>query len=357
MSVRQIAQLAGVSFSTVSLALNDSPKISAKTKLRIRQLAAELNYQPNPKINELMSHLRSRPQARTNACLGAIAFYDTPRPWEHRPSMRTFNGMQTRAKALGYRLESFWPQAPGMTLRRLRSILDARGIQGLLCFGSSDFEARFPEELDCYAIVTIGLSIQTPLHRIISHFYADTTHTLNKLCELGYRRPGLVVRRDEEIRCNHTYTGAYLAWCDYILGAAGTVPVLRLENTDLRPMRDWLDRFRPDALVVVHLHDQLKEIETVLRDRALKVPDNIGVAVVSTVLDGTHYSGVAPHRFLMGTRAVDLLVNRIENRDFGFPTNPRIEMVEGHWVDGFSLRRTSSERRTRRAEKPARTPG
>jgi len=342
MSVRQIAQLAGVSFSTVSLALNDSPRISAETKAKILQLARKLDYKPNPKINELMSHLRARPKTKTEACLGVMALYDSPRPWERRPSIRTWNGMQARAKALGYRLETFWPQAPGMTMRRLRTVLDARGIQGLLCFGSSNFEEKFPEELDHYAIVTIGLSIQSSLHRIISHFYADTTRSLNRIYELGYRRPGLVVRRDEEIRCNHTYTSAYLGWCDYTLGAAGTVPVLRLEGADLTPMGDWLDRCRPDVLVLVHLHDQLREIDTLLRNRSLKVPDGIGVAVVSTVLEGTKYSGVAPHRFLMGTRAVDLLVNRITNRDFGFPTNPRIEMVEGHWVDGFSLRKNAS---------------
>ena len=108
-----------------------------------------------------------------------------------------------------------------------------------------------------------------------------------------------MVRRDEEIRCNHTYTSAYLGWCDFNLGAGAAAPVLRLENTDQRPMSDWLDRGRPDVVVLVHLHDQLREIDTLLRDRRLNVPEKIGVAVVSTVLDGTHYSGVAPHRFLI----------------------------------------------------------
>lgn len=179
---------------------------------------------------------------------------------------------------------------------------------------------------------------------------------MNKIYALGYRRPGLVVLRGEEIRCNHTHTSSCLGCCDDTLGAVGTIPVLRLENADLRPLGDWLNRFRPDVLVLGHLHDKLQAVDAFLRERCLKVPDDIGVAVVSTVLDGTNYSGVAPHRFLMGTRAVDLLVDRIENRDFGFPVNPRIEMVEGHWVDDFSLRRGPAERRPRRAEKPARTP-
>ena len=40
----------------------------------------------------------------------------------------------------------------------------------------------------------------------------------------------------------------------------------------------------------------------------------------------------------MGTWAVELLVSRIHNQDFGLPVNPRIEMVESRWIEGRTLR-------------------
>ncbi|MBP1996507.1 LacI family DNA-binding transcriptional regulator [Paenibacillus eucommiae] len=46
-TIKDIAKLAGVSHTTVSRALNDSPLISMETKLRIRAIAQELNYTPN----------------------------------------------------------------------------------------------------------------------------------------------------------------------------------------------------------------------------------------------------------------------------------------------------------------------
>lgn len=46
-TIKDIAQMAGVSPSTVSRALNDSPLISAATKARIRQIAEELGYERN----------------------------------------------------------------------------------------------------------------------------------------------------------------------------------------------------------------------------------------------------------------------------------------------------------------------
>ena len=40
----------------------------------------------------------------------------------------------------------------------------------------------------------------------------------------------------------------------------------------------------------------------------------------------------------MGERTVELLVARIANQDFGIPKTPRIEMVEGHWIEGNTIR-------------------
>ncbi|MFP6903164.1 MAG: LacI family DNA-binding transcriptional regulator, partial [Verrucomicrobiia bacterium] len=45
--LKDIAATAGVSVMTVSKALRDEPDISAKTKARIKTLAAEVGYVPN----------------------------------------------------------------------------------------------------------------------------------------------------------------------------------------------------------------------------------------------------------------------------------------------------------------------
>jgi hypothetical protein len=40
---------------------------------------------------------------------------------------------------------------------------------------------------------------------------------------------------------------------------------------------------------------------------------------------------------VMGIRMVELLASLILNLDIGFPIHPRIEMVEGDWVERGSL--------------------
>lgn len=45
--IKEIAKAAGVSISTVSYALNGSPKVSEETRNRIQKIVAEMNYVPN----------------------------------------------------------------------------------------------------------------------------------------------------------------------------------------------------------------------------------------------------------------------------------------------------------------------
>lgn len=54
-TIKDIAERAGVSFSTVSKALNDSPLVQEKTKQRILKIANEMGYQPNIMAKNLVS--------------------------------------------------------------------------------------------------------------------------------------------------------------------------------------------------------------------------------------------------------------------------------------------------------------
>jgi len=340
MNLRHLARLAGLSASAVSLALRDSPKISAATRRRVQRLAQRSGYQPDPTIVAMMSHLRKPRAARQQACFGVISFYDERLPWERsRHLSRIYEGMRRRADELGYRLEPLWLRAPGMTYRRFRGILDARGIEGLLCFGSPDLEQEFPLELDHYAIVTVGLSIRTPLHRVTSHFYNDMVHVLDRVHARGYRRPGLVLGRYEHERSGHAHTGAYLGWCEHRLGPGRALPVHLLDRVEEQPLLQWLHQHRPDVLVFVHLYDVLERLRVVLRENRIRVPGQLGVAVLSQILAGTGFSGLQQNQPLMGAWAVEMLVARITNRDLGIPVTPRVEMVEGEWVEGRTLRR------------------
>jgi DNA-binding LacI/PurR family transcriptional regulator len=340
MSVRHIARLAHLSPAAVSMALLNSPKISAATRQRVQEIADQIGYRPNVKVAELMSHVRMSRGPKDEGCFGLVSLYDSARPWEQsRHLQRIYEGMRTRASAMGYRLEPLWLRAPDMTPRRFREILDARGIEGLLCFGGPLIDAALPSELDHYAIVTLGMSIRTPLHRVITHEFSDTWQTLDRLRAAGYRRPGIVLGQHEDERGRHTRPSAYLGWCDYVLGSHEAIPVLRLERAAEAPLVDWLARYRPDVMVIADHYDALREFTAILASNHIRVPEDLGVAAISQILEGTGLSGMQENQDLMGAWAVELLLARIMNQDLGMPGHPRIEMVESQWIEGESLRK------------------
>lgn len=338
MSVRLIAARAGVSASTVSLALRGSDKISAGTRERIFSIAREVDYRPDARVTELMARVRNPRGSGTRACYGVMSLYPEARPWERSTHLQRIHAsMVRRAESLGYRLEPLWLRAPGMTQRRFREILDARGIEGLICFGSDDSLAPFPEALDHYAIVVVGLSIRTPLHRVVCHFYGDAWRALDEIKGRGYRRPGMILARSEAQRTGYMHAGAYLAWCDRHLGSASAVPVLHVQRAEHEPVMRWMNQHQPDAIVLVHVGDAIPEFMQMLSAQGVRVPQDVGVAAVTHFVRGTGLAGMEQDQELMGARAVELLTSRILEHDLALPHHPRIELVESQWIDGPSL--------------------
>lgn len=339
MSVRRIAASIGVSPATVSMALQNDPKIPVATRRKVQKAADKIGYRRDAKIAELMSHLRHHRDRRARGCFGVISFYDTPRPWDHSLHLaRMFDGMKERADALGYRLDPLWLRAPDMTPRRFRGILDARGIEGLLCFGSPRIDEEFPDELDHFAIVSQGLSIRTPLHRVINHAYADTREVLNQVRQRGYRRPGLVLGHYEDERGEQANLSAYLGWCEHEFGTPSPVPVLHLNQIEPKPLLTWFRAHQPDVLIVVHHYNVLPQLSRVLQTAGVRVPQDVGIAAISQILQDTGLAGLEENQRLMGAWAVELLTARIMNRDLGIPAYPRVETVKSRWIDGPSLR-------------------
>ncbi len=339
MSIRTIARNLGVSPSAVSLALRGSVKISENTKRKIVEEADRIGYRPDGSVRQLMTQVRYASDRSGKACIGVFSFYQDKEPWkENRHFAAIYESMKKRAGSLGYRLEPIDLIESGMTAKRYVSILDARGIKGLLCFGSPDFKQKIPTELDHFAMVGLGLSVETPMHRVTSHFYNDLLNTLNRLYELGYRRPGLLLGTHEENRSQFAYPAAYYGWCKQRLGNRDFIPVLRMEKTKGRELIDWYEEAQPDVIVMVHLYHEVETLYQTLLDHNIRVPQDVGVAAVTQLLDHTPISGKVQNQALIGAWAVEMLESRMAYQDFGIPKHPRIEMVESTWHEGRTLK-------------------
>jgi LacI family transcriptional regulator len=114
--------------------------------------------------------------------------------------------------------------------------------------------------------------------------------------------------------------------------------VLRLNEIEPKPLLAWLRSHRPDVLVVVHHYNLLPQLSRALQTAGVRVPQDVGIAAVSQILQDTGMAGLEENQRLMGAWAVELLTARIMNRDLGIPAYPRVETVKSRWIDGPSLR-------------------
>ena len=338
MSVRAIAGQLGVSATAVSLALKGSPRVSEALRQRIVERARALGYVPNARLAEVMGEVRRSAAPTYRATLGAFSLYPAEAPWIERPYLKVLlDSARDCAASHGYRLEWFWYQQPGVTPARFRSILEARGIQGLFCLGSLQPDAPFPDELSAFAVTTFSVSLPGPLHRVSSHFTADARLLFRQLLQRGYRRPGLGITFHGDRRTDYSYSATYLSTCERELPGCD-VPVLRSDVWDEAGFDRWFASHRPDVIVLHQSPEYLAGVEAYLKRRRLKVPQDLGLALLDHNPDRQRYSGICQNMPLMGATAVELLIGRVLMRDFGPPRHPKVELVIGEWNEGRTLR-------------------
>lgn len=347
MSVRSIARELGVSATAVSLALKDSPRVSAELRAAVRGAAAAAGHVPNARLAELMSEVRQSSGPTYRATLGVISLFPEERPWIENPTYSHLQlvlaGARAAVESHGYKLEDFWVKRPGLSPARLRAILEARGIRGLLCLGSLDPEERFPAALKKFAVVTHASSIPDPLHRVVSHHSADARTLFDELLRRGYARPGLVLLVSGDRRTDHLYSSTFLGHQERKF-AAPPVPILRAETWDEAEFAAWLAAHRPDVLVLHQYASYLEKVEAQLARQRIKVPRDLGLALLDKNPDRQRYSGICQDPTRMGAVAAEMLLGRIMLRDFGPPVSPKIELVQGRWNEGRTLRRPKAGR-------------
>jgi LacI family transcriptional regulator len=220
----------------------------------------------------------------------------------------------------------------------MRSVLEARGIRGLLCLGALEPDEHFPEELTGFALVMYATSVPKPLHRVVSHFSDDARTVCEQLLRRSYARPGLIILQSGDRRSDYLYSAVFLSHQERKF-ASPAIPILRAEAWDEREFACWFEKHRPDALVLHPYTPYLNEVEGFLRRQKIVVPRDLGLVVLDKIPDRTRYTGILQDHRRMGAVAIEMLIGRLLLQDFGIPRSPKIELVDGIWVEGRTLRR------------------
>lgn len=339
-SIRDVAQAAGVSITTVSHVLSGQGRVAADTRRRVEQVALELDYRPNVHAQQLVTR-RSRTIAiqmasfsEPSAATGLIPHSDY--------FLDLLNGAAEAAAASGYALILTPPHVDVSRIDEFSLdgaiVVDPRGDEPLF---ASEWHHRHP-------VVTTG----RPTKGAPSRALVDNDHrgaalaVLDHLEAEGYERPALVITNSSRSYIVDVLE-AYRTWvarrgADEIVVEVGEQPT---QEGAAAALRSLLGRsLRPDAVYATSEELALGVLREAERC-GLAVPEDLGVcsAVDSTVLQlvTPQITGTNLHAHEIGARAVSSLL------DLAAGLEPAVQQVDVQTcLNARASTRRSAGRRT-----------
>ena len=331
-TLRDVAAHLGISHSTVSRALRDDPRITQAVRQRVRQAAQKLGYRRDPKLAELMTHLRGSKQHAFHGTLAWITDLDTTTDYHHWLHRFNFTPASQRAAELGYHLEPFTHITP-VDAPRLARELDARGIHGiaLISFFHPVNIQEWSWDWNRFALVHSGTVPIEPQFDVVDADYPVNCLVLFKtLTRHGYRRIGVATERSIEDCLNHALCAASDLFARLHPGHPRIEPCLLPETGPamVPVLRKWIQRHRVDC-VVSSAHGMRKLLE----NGGYRLPRDLGLAFPG-VNPKDDWSGVDQRDHLIVSTAIETLVASVEQGRFGIPACPRRILLPGVWHQG-----------------------
>ena len=333
---REIAKAMGISQVAVSLALRGDLSISADLRKRVRAMAKRLGYCPNPYVSTLMSHIRAGRKPSEKGVIALVVDVYGKDDWHRHESYRVYyQGLSRRARELGFQLECFYLLEPGMSAAKIDQILYARGIHAMILAPPYLGNRRLAMKWNRYACVGTGYGWEEQQFDRVAH---DHDHNVvlafTELCELGYARIGMSIP-------SFYVKGRGARWLDGFLACQDRLPKGRRiplfvgseEENSFAEFRKWQAKWKPDVLLTLYGHEKQW-----LKKLGLQVRKDIGLACVIRP-PGSALAGINDRYDEIGAATVELVASKIAFNQYGIPPYPKLILIEGHWVEGKSLRR------------------
>lgn len=217
-TIEQIARACGVSLATVSLVLNNNPRISAKTRQRIWQKIHQLNYQPN---------WWARSLARKNSHLIATVLPPLENIFSDTFFANALEGIFSVLRPRHYELvlkiatNEVEPQ-----IAEYRRLLSSRFISGLIFLGGEVSEYKFLKEIGRdFPVLLVGGYLPGNSVSSVSGDNRNGGYLATRyLLDLGHRRIAMIYGNQKVLSAAERYQGYLQA----------------LKEAGVKPDKNWL---------------------------------------------------------------------------------------------------------------------
>jgi LacI family transcriptional regulator len=340
-TLRQIAEKVGCSRSTVSYALKNDPNISAALRAKVVEAARELGWKPDAKLARQMALVRRTATDHDPPKLAIVINKSHERLRREVTPRMQLRGATVYAEAMGYSPDLFNLEEQPLSPKRLRDILRARGVEGVVFIATVDPELS-REHLEVgreFACAVAGVRYaEVPFHVVINDFLSAGRLIILKLLEAGFERPAVVLPRGLDRPLGYGFTGGI--WTGLMdVPMEHRLPILHLGSDECYLPEyefdravEWLLRNRPDAVISTDVR-AMEEILSTVAMHGLRLP-----------LYSSDYhpdqkavrGGIDARQEHVGRAAVDVVVAQLHRGETGLPEVQRVLQVEGIWREASS---------------------
>ncbi len=333
-TLKDVAACCGVSVAAVSYALHDNPRISEATRLAIRKAADKLGYRPDPFLSALVSYRSNVKVARVQGEVAVL--YPCRKTSPHSRLFRFHRESFGRRMAdQGYSVSDFYLDTIDYASKRLRQILLARNIRGLVLGWGFEPQtlADFPWQ-EFVVVSTERVIVHSSIDRISMNHSRAIRDVMEKVRNKGHRRVGLIYYDDTPLAVKKNLLGGYLVEMEMAGELDARLHVFEHRRGESpERFRKWLRESKPDALL------SHRRIDHAFFEKAgVKFPRDYGYAVAE--IDDAN-PGVDSGVYVvdtMGQILANTLVRKMVTYDsVSLETEGHIMLVNGVWHDGVTL--------------------
>lgn len=340
-TMADVAAKVGVSRIAVSMALRDHHRISIGLRRRIKRVAREMGFVPDPFLSALAAHRQQRLKTKEHGVMAWINHWKDPRRLRQFKEFDLYwRGASEAARRFGYRVDEIrwaWDCSP----KRLEKILLARGVEGILIPPHNELLDWQDFDWSKFSVVRFGLSVPSPDSNLVtSDVFRAMVLAVRKIHEYGYTRIGLTVNEEHNQRLGgNLLSGFYYAQGS--LNLAQSVPPLMTFlkartseelSQQKQALLQWLKQHKPDAVLTSDI-----EVPGMIRELGYRIPEDIAVAGTTVVDIPGADAGIDQHSEAIGRTAVEMLLKQINVNERGEPHYPSRILVESRWKDGTSM--------------------
>lgn len=330
-TIKEIARRLNVSVSTVSRALNNHPRIGLKTKNLVRELARELNYEPNAQAIYF--------KQKKTFVIGVVLPYIREEFFSE-----AIGGIETAAMEHDYTI--LFGQSHDDPYREMKVVeaMKKQRVDGLLISLSKKTQQYdHLEALDKYGIPVVYFDRVPTIknaHKVYCNLYKGTIEMVNWLFSRGYKRIALINGPEKMLATKERLNG-------YIEGISKKklkVDMQLVETTDLSKestyaaMEKLLSlKHRPHAIISFNDYVHMDAVQYALQQH-IRVNKDIVFASYAN-LNITNYTvhpplaSIEQYPYGQGEKAMEMLIRILNEKiDGQAPEEYYIEEMAGTLV-------------------------